>query len=216
VANLGRALFQHKVAMSAAVPSQSEGFPGPAFRPPPGLPPPSVPMLPGLALNLSSLWRAPPAKAGASDCCNSTSAGSSGPPSPSSESSYIACPARVGGYVPGEALRKEMMQDRAPALQLSLDDVVERTTCGTADCPSVGSAGHWVGMCQPCDFVHRGLCTNGAACKYCHLCTPEARNLRRKQRKALLKAGRRLQISGSAVQQPAAVPGTEIRTARSP
>mmetsp|Transcript_109268 Transcript_109268/g.319880 ORF Transcript_109268/g.319880 Transcript_109268/m.319880 type:complete len:286 (+) Transcript_109268:124-981(+) len=57
--------------------------------------------------------------------------------------------------------------------------------------PSVGSALHGTGQCRPCDFMYRtDNCREGAACRFCHLCGPQAVRLRRKQRRALLRSGR--------------------------
>jgi hypothetical protein len=50
-----------------------------------------------------------------------------------------------------------------------------------------GSAGHACGLCQPCEFFHRGTCTAGVDCKFCHLCGPNAAKERRKAKKAMMK-----------------------------
>jgi len=96
----------------------------------------------------------------------------------------------VAGYVPGRILQQAITQATAPAIPLCLEDTGGRTTTGSPDCPSVGSAGHWLGMCKPCDFFHRDRCTNEAACKYCHLCGPEEGKHRRKQKQALIKVAK--------------------------
>mmetsp|Transcript_74848 Transcript_74848/g.214424 ORF Transcript_74848/g.214424 Transcript_74848/m.214424 type:complete len:223 (-) Transcript_74848:114-782(-) len=53
--------------------------------------------------------------------------------------------------------------------------------------PSLGSAGHYSGLCKPCDFIHRESCRSGIACKFCHLCGPEEAKLRKRQHKVLAR-----------------------------
>merc|ERR1719447_1776376 len=156
--------------------------------------PPPAPKfgLPGAsALNLCAAWRGAARKSLPSE--GSTSAGSSRSSSPA-PSSATSDAARQAPYVPGQALQQAVAGARRPAVQLSLDGAVARPAGGTADCPSVGSAAHWAGLCKPCDFLHKGKCTNGSACKYCHLCGPEVAAQRRRQKKALRKV--RTQASG--------------------
>eukprot|EP00446_Apocalathium_sp_SHHI-4_P068738 CAMPEP_0177517432 /NCGR_PEP_ID=MMETSP0369-20130122/45970_1 /TAXON_ID=447022 ORGANISM="Scrippsiella hangoei-like, Strain SHHI-4" /NCGR_SAMPLE_ID=MMETSP0369 /ASSEMBLY_ACC=CAM_ASM_000364 /LENGTH=312 /DNA_ID=CAMNT_0018996435 /DNA_START=47 /DNA_END=983 /DNA_ORIENTATION=+ len=43
---------------------------------------------------------------------------------------------------------------------------------GSAEIPTVGSAGHLWGVCKPCAFMHTKGCSNGIECKFCHLCFP--------------------------------------------
>jgi hypothetical protein len=97
------------------------------------------------------------------------------------------------GYKPGRVLRTEasLALSATPRL-LSLVDTIEepRSEGGMPGCPSVGSAGHHLGLCKPCDFVHRGSCRLGFACKFCHLCGPEANKQKKKERKKLLRAVR--------------------------
>mmetsp|Transcript_102303 Transcript_102303/g.318668 ORF Transcript_102303/g.318668 Transcript_102303/m.318668 type:complete len:91 (+) Transcript_102303:4-276(+) len=78
--------------------------------------------------------------------------------------------------------------------------VLEAPQYGTRECPSVGSALHSLGMCKPCDFVHRRTCRTGAACKFCHLCGPsESRRRKKEEQRAKRVALQRRQL-------PAAVP----------
>jgi len=74
---------------------------------------------------------------------------------------------------------------------LDLCGLFSKLVVGTAQCPSAGSVGHHAGLCKPCDFVHRGCCTNGVQCKFCHLCGPEENKLRKKQRKAAARSVKR-------------------------
>jgi len=39
--------------------------------------------------------------------------------------------------------------------------------------PSIGSAGHHMGLCKPCAFGD--YCRNGAKCEFCHICKPIAK-----------------------------------------
>lgn len=61
--------------------------------------------------------------------------------------------------------------------------------------PSVGSAAHHLGLCQPCDFLHRSreACRAGAACNYCHLCGPDENKRRKQFKRQLMKAARQHQ-----------------------
>jgi len=95
------------------------------------------------------------------------------------------------GYHPGLVLRKEARIDvPAPPCLISLADTIEepQREGGMPGCPSVGSAGHHLGLCKPCDFVYRGSCRSGTACKFCHLCPPEATKERKKERRKLLRS----------------------------
>lgn len=47
--------------------------------------------------------------------------------------------------------------------------------------PSIGSSQHAAGMCIPCAFFHTKGCSNGFACKFCHLCDRSARKIKRKR-----------------------------------
>mmetsp|Transcript_25128 Transcript_25128/g.77511 ORF Transcript_25128/g.77511 Transcript_25128/m.77511 type:complete len:327 (+) Transcript_25128:73-1053(+) len=58
--------------------------------------------------------------------------------------------------------------------------------------PSIGSAGHCVGECKPCAFVHSKGCTSGKACRFCHLCESGVA----KQRKRELRRRGRAQMQG--------------------
>jgi hypothetical protein len=107
------------------------------------------------------------------------------------------------GYNPGRVLRKEasLRLSTAPRL-LSLVDTIEEPPRegGMPGCPSVGSAGHHLGLCTPCDFVHRGSCRTGFACKFCHLCGPEANKQKKKDRRKLVRAMARMQTEDEAAE----------------
>jgi hypothetical protein len=55
---------------------------------------------------------------------------------------------------------------------------------------SVGSAGHLLGLCKPCDFASRfgNGCRAGDACKFCHLCGPVNLRKSKRMRRALARA----------------------------
>lgn len=51
---------------------------------------------------------------------------------------------------------------------------------GISELPSPGSAGHRLGMCKPCAFMYTKGCAAGHDCKFCHLCRPGEKKLRKK------------------------------------
>lgn len=57
--------------------------------------------------------------------------------------------------------------------------------------PSVGSESHWLGSCSPCGFLHKGTCSQGSACKFCHLCPPGSIELKRKMKRKLVRGVKR-------------------------
>lgn len=63
---------------------------------------------------------------------------------------------------------------------------------GSAELPSVGSLGHHLRRCRPCAFVLRMGCSNGIRCNFCHLCNAGEKKRRRKEKRALMGAARRL------------------------
>merc|ERR1712013_438394 len=65
---------------------------------------------------------------------------------------------------------------QAPILRLSESLPVPQL--GSAALPSVGSASHQLGGCQPCAFLYTKGCANGVQCKFCHLCEPGEGNPR--------------------------------------
>lgn len=99
-------------------------------------------------------------------------------------------------YSPGRVLQKEAGSSvRVP---LQLEKVLAQPPCGSAECPSVGSAGHHLGLCKPCDFIHRSSCRSGASCKFCHLCGPEENRRRKKEKHGMLRALKRWQRTADA------------------
>jgi len=58
---------------------------------------------------------------------------------------------------------------------------------GSADMPTVGSAGHKLGTCKPCAFFHIKGCQNGVNCIFCHLCDAGEKRRRQKERKQMIR-----------------------------
>lgn len=56
--------------------------------------------------------------------------------------------------------------------------------------PSIGSAGHYVGQCKPCAFVHTDTCSSGYQCVFCHLCEAGEKRRRQKEKRAFKIAAR--------------------------
>lgn len=67
---------------------------------------------------------------------------------------------------------------------------------GSEDMPSVGSVGHASGRCKPCAFVHTKGCASGPGCRFCHLCGPDEKKNRRKQKMAARQANREARRAG--------------------
>jgi len=109
----------------------------------------------------------------------------------------------MGNYRPGQVFQREAslvqpmactQQDNSVVLNLA-DSVDEPCGLGVHGFPSAGSVGHHLGLCKPCDFVHRGSCRLGAECQYCHLCDREEGQQRKKDKKWFLKAVKNLHPS---------------------
>lgn len=63
---------------------------------------------------------------------------------------------------------------------------------GSAELPSIGSLGHYMRRCKPCAFVTKMGCANGTQCVFCHLCQPGEKKRRRKEKKSIVSAARKL------------------------
>jgi hypothetical protein len=107
---------------------------------------------------------------------------------------YVTGLSACGDYVPGRLLRRAVSQDEVPPppppppVALELERHLDRPARPVvALLRNPGSVGHACGLCQPCEFFHRGRCTAGVDCKYCHLCGPEEAKARRKAKKAMMK-----------------------------
>lgn len=62
---------------------------------------------------------------------------------------------------------------------------------GSHNLPTMGSAGHHLGKCKPCAFFHTRICESGADCKFCHLCLPDEKRRRKKEKQAFYREVRR-------------------------
>lgn len=68
---------------------------------------------------------------------------------------------------------------------LCLAKAIDEPKLGSEELPTLGSAGHALGVCKPCAFLDKG-CQSGIDCKFCHLC-PADEKKRRKKEKLLAK-----------------------------
>jgi hypothetical protein len=62
---------------------------------------------------------------------------------------------------------------------------------GSSELPTMGSAGHKWGTCQPCAFLYKRGCENGVHCSFCHLCDSGEKKRRRQEKIAKLREMRR-------------------------
>jgi len=60
---------------------------------------------------------------------------------------------------------------------------------GSPECPTVGSQGHWLGVCKPCAFLHTKGCGNGVLCSFCHICNKGEKKRRSKDKRAAMRTG---------------------------
>lgn len=85
------------------------------------------------------------------------------------------------------------LQAQAPGWSpegISLPAALNQPTPGSDGLPNLGSAGHALGDCKPCAFLHSKSgqgCSSGALCKFCHLCAPGEKKRRQKERKQDLR-----------------------------
>lgn len=62
---------------------------------------------------------------------------------------------------------------------------------GSQSLPTVGSAGHYTGHCKPCAFFYTKGCESGTQCEFCHLCPPDEKRRRQKDKHAAFREMRR-------------------------
>lgn len=108
---------------------------------------------------------------------------------PAAGASPHAGPDSIASYMPGHVLKQVVHAKHDPADRGPGHPGLMR--CGSPACPSVGSAPHHLGLCKPCNFVHRNRCSSGAACKFCHLCGPEECQRRKKEKQAMMRVMKR-------------------------
>jgi len=108
-------------------------------------------------------------------------------------------------YCPGSVLKMSasLMDSESEASEeprrLQLEAALPEAPRGCPGCPSIGSAGHHLGLCKPCDFVGRGGCRRGYDCQFCHLCPPGENRRRKKAKQA---AARMQSLMASAAMWP--------------
>lgn len=61
---------------------------------------------------------------------------------------------------------------------------------GSLAYPTLGSQGHRFGTCTPCAFVFTKGCGNGVQCPFCHLCEPDERKKRAKDKRSAKRSAR--------------------------
>lgn len=59
------------------------------------------------------------------------------------------------------------------------------------DLPTIGSADHHLGTCKPCAFFHTRGCDNGRQCAFCHMCGPNEKRKRQKEKQAAMREAQR-------------------------
>jgi len=88
-------------------------------------------------------------------------------------------------YTPGHALEGAEAVPDAWQLCTTLEPKL-----GSDELPTEGSRGHSLGQCKPCAFVATRGCHSGVNCKFCHLCGPDEKRRRLREKKELLHAMR--------------------------
>jgi len=74
---------------------------------------------------------------------------------------------------------------------IRLSNVLQGPVLGSNELPTVGSEGHHMGACKPCAFYYTKGCGNGTQCSFCHLCPPEEKRMRQKDKKEAFREMRR-------------------------
>jgi len=99
-----------------------------------------------------------------------------GPPAAAGtkSASYAAVGNEPGPYATDEG---------AISMVLKLAKALDDPLLGTPAMPTVGSAAHHLNKCSPCAFVYKEGCSNGAKCRFCHLCERGEKRRRKKEMK---------------------------------
>lgn len=74
---------------------------------------------------------------------------------------------------------------------LMLSEALPGPALGSNELPTVGSGGHHLGTCKPCAFFYTRGCENGTECPFCHLCPPDEKRRRQKDKQAAFREMRR-------------------------
>jgi len=93
------------------------------------------------------------------------------------------------------------------APQLRIWEALPDSSLGSAEMPTVGSAGHHLGTCKPCAFAFTKGCGSGVSCQFCHLCEPGEKKRRQKLKHAVAKISNKFAANSMQPPMPlAAVP----------
>lgn len=101
-------------------------------------------------------------------------------------------PADAGGHDNGMSIIRAASTS---ALVTNNGQTLPASPLGSADMPTLGSKGHFLGSCKPCAFYHKDGCENGLNCKFCHICDQGAKKRRQKEKLAMRRVARPL-VSG--------------------
>mmetsp|Transcript_117564 Transcript_117564/g.374593 ORF Transcript_117564/g.374593 Transcript_117564/m.374593 type:complete len:123 (-) Transcript_117564:91-459(-) len=92
---------------------------------------------------------------------------------------------------------------------------VAQSSQGAPAWQSAGSAAHAVGRCKPCAFFHTKGCESGPECRFCHVCQPDERKRRRKEKlEQRQTAHQARQLRREAAFAGVATPGLQVPSAR--
>mmetsp|Transcript_45365 Transcript_45365/g.130967 ORF Transcript_45365/g.130967 Transcript_45365/m.130967 type:complete len:270 (-) Transcript_45365:108-917(-) len=135
-----------------------------------------------------------------SDTCSTTDASERAPTSPLEPfigalcdvaAASLACGQAVLPMIPEPPIATALDFNGSAGRLVGIETASELPTSllGTDACPTVGSEGHALGLCKPCAFVFKGGCQTGVACKFCHLCDPDAKKRRKKEKQQARRLG---------------------------
>lgn len=103
---------------------------------------------------------------------------------------WMATPTGSENEMPHETGAEFALLQQNPCV-LRLSDALPEFTAGAPDVPTIGSAGHFAGACKPCAFLYTTGCDNGQQCTFCHLCPPDEKKRRQKEKQAAIRDMRR-------------------------
>jgi hypothetical protein len=74
---------------------------------------------------------------------------------------------------------------------LMLSQALPEPALGSPDVPTVGSVSHHTGDCKPCAFLYTKGCQSGVQCTFCHICPPDEKRRRQKEKHAAFREMRK-------------------------
>lgn len=74
---------------------------------------------------------------------------------------------------------------------LMLAEALQGPVLGSPELPTMGSAGHHTNTCKPCAFFYTKGCENGTQCVFCHLCPPDEKRRRQKEKQEAFREMRK-------------------------